>query len=120
MPQLLIKAQSATHTATNPAARWQKGDIVRVDVDSKKYGKEECWPKFLVVRMAVGTTMAQAKALREPKLIDGVLPGQHIILSRSRFKFDIDANLTAQDIKEIEESNWVVKEYVLGKVVEKA
>lgn len=52
MAELLILAQTPQITdALKAAAGWKRGHVVSVRPDGSPYGKEECPPKFVIIKV---------------------------------------------------------------------
>lgn len=118
MVELLVKMISVTHPDSEKDKRgcYKRGDVVEVRRAGANYGKEECLPKFIVVRLT-DISYEDALELTKPEtqdVFDPINPQQflrHETLTRRRYKFDIDKNMTAKDIEDVEKADWLVKEY---------
>lgn len=71
MAQFLIKAQEPWNNASGdaPPERSRLGDIIVVRPDNHVWGREECLPRFLVVKVT-NMTYDDAKHLEESLMVD--------------------------------------------------
>ena len=71
MAQFLIKAQEPWNNdlPTAPPERSRLGDIIVVRPDSHVWGREECLPRFIVVKIT-NMTYDDAKHLEESLMVD--------------------------------------------------
>jgi len=100
-------------------ARSQKGDVIVVKPDGWKWGKSECLPDFIIVKVP-GMNMKDAKKYEDPLLeevidINNVM--SHRILKRRKYFF----NKTEVDscVSSLNNSLELTKNVVLTKITEK-
>lgn len=83
MAEFLIKAVDATHK--NPIDHWQgcykKGDPVTVQRDGHTWGREECLPKFIVLKVP---SMSIKSGRKYTKYARNIFAQE----SRRKYKFD--------------------------------
>lgn len=116
MAELLIMANSNSHSDPIKDIRgcYKKGDIVDVQPDGFQWGKEECPPRFHVVKIK-GLDFKEAKYLMEPQLdIDNIT-----IICRRAHQLDLESfkgDLTQEiDLKNIKKD---IKHKKSGKALE--
>jgi hypothetical protein len=68
LPQVAVNAMNTSDKASY-GARYEKGDIVAIRADGWKWGKEECLPKFVVVKVP-GLSVTDAEAQYDGSLTD--------------------------------------------------
>lgn len=78
--ELLVKAEDAW--GTNPA-KSVKGDIIVVRPDGWVWGREECPPRFVVIKMP-GVKVDDVKYLEQP-LMDKTDPEKPVLLKRRQY-----------------------------------
>lgn len=96
--ELLVQAKDSPHETGA-----KKGDIIVVRPDGWEWGKEECLPNYIVVKMP-GVSVEEAKKYEEPLYkvetvtIDGKSADQEAVAKKR--KYNIDALKVEQAITE--------------------
>ncbi len=96
MAEFLVKAISATHSDPEKDKQgcYKRGDVVVIMPDGHEWGKEECLPKFVVVKVP-GLDYELAKSRYEQPDYDlSALPEQKILMKR-RYRVKIDSLKTS-------------------------
>jgi len=120
MCELLIKAQSATHSDLTKSERgcYKIGDIVDVREDGFKWGKSECPPKFYIVKLTnVSVKDAQKYIVADYDTTD---PEHPVLLHRRLYQIpivDIPAQIksTLQATGSVSVTWTQIKTYVVNK-----
>jgi hypothetical protein len=81
--ELLVKAVDAWG---NDETRSRKGDIIVVRPDGWKWGREECPPRFVVVKLK-GVDIKDVKHYEQP-LMDKTNPEKPVMLKRRQYAID--------------------------------
>jgi len=102
---------------------FKKGDVVEVRQvgDTKKGNASEvCLPKFLIITVT-GISFENAKKiyLESISQVD-LVTGKRIMIAKRKHKFDIDTNLTAAELTETRNSDWLVRSFSKSLIVEKS
>ena len=104
-------------------ARYRKGDVVEVRENDCKFGKKECLPSFLVIK--VPGTKAENMHLMEPDtetiaaMEKDVEPEEKMLLRR-KHKFDIEKEVSAERLDDIQKSEkMLIDTYDAVKVIDK-
>ncbi len=109
MAILLIKASDGP----NPLS-YKKGDVVEVREDDAQFGRCECLPTFLVIKVdGMKADLAYlTNPVKEPQLVFDYRTMEHSIVnelaSKRKYKFDIDANVSKERLAEISASEKMV------------
>src|SRR6056297_845706 len=104
-------------------ARYRKGDVVEVREDDCKFGKKECLPSFLVIK--VPGTKAENMHLMEPdtETISATKKDaetEEKTLLRRKHKFDIEKEVSTTRFDDIQKSEkMLIDTYDAVKVVDK-
>lgn len=91
MAELLIKAQDNTHAdpVKNERGCYKRGDIVDVRPDGFAWGKEECLPRFVVVKIP-GLDHAKVRHFIEAHF-DTTNPDAPVLMKRRKWNVLMDA-----------------------------
>lgn len=111
----LAKARASAVDDFN--SRSQIGDVIVVRPDGWQWGKEECLPNFIVVKMPE-MTFDEAKKYEDPLVIDVLIEGELIPKTLKRRKYKIPLS----DVEEAKNSNGVLhrsKEQKIKNIIEK-
>lgn len=122
MAELLIKAIDAIHSNKDKDRRgcYKRGDVVVVMPDGHEWGKEECFPKFVVVKIP-GLSVEAGKKYTESDY-DLSDPKGERVLTRRKYKLKLDSlpGSIKQQLNKAGETTVVwgsIKGYVENKVL---
>lgn len=111
----------------NLAARIKRGDVSEVREDDAPFGRKECLPNFLVVKAQgpASDYMYLMEAETEKNLVYDPVINEHrleeTLLQMRKYTFDIDKEVGAERLKQIEEAKeWLVDDVDVSKVKMKA
>jgi hypothetical protein len=111
--ELLVKAEDSWGTNE---ARSRKGDIIVVKPDGWKWGKEECPPRFVVVKLK-DVTVEDVKYLEQP-LYDMSDPKNPVILKRRQYS--IDKAIVDDCVKEVKGAKEISTTLFNSKLIDKS
>jgi hypothetical protein len=108
--ELLIKAQEPWNNddPKAPTTRTRKGDVIVVRPDGWEWGKEECLPRFIVVKTK--ETYEEAKKYEESltktveKEVDSKMVEEQELVAVRKYNIDVSAvDAVADEVKNFEE-----------------
>lgn len=117
MAELLIKANEGYKD--DPMV-FQKGDIVEVREDNAKYGRLECLPNFLVIKIdgKKEDLIYLMESITHDVRDDKGIIDKEVDLIR-KHNFDIDSHVSKEQLEEIKNSDWKINTYNLSSLTEK-
>lgn len=109
MAELIIK--NFDSTSSHPASS-KRGDVIAVMDDGHIWGNKECLPDFLVIH--IDGSVADLQYLTEP-----ITDSSGQMITKRKYKFDIDANTPKSRLDQIKNSDWLVDNHDISKIIDK-
>ena len=109
-----------------------KGDILEVREENAPFGKLECLPKFLMIKIEGSVSelkyLMDSQEEDQPEFVqvdsdnpeDWLVQPDLILINKHRYKFDVDDYLSEEHLAEIELSNWLIDTYEIDAIIDKA